>query len=180
MNLNVELLQLYRCKQLADLLRHTGLLFEHIQFEHLSLDWVPGPGANQAMQENLSPVWDNFDRSLSADAEPLRADLSATWTKILGSDVAETRSFLDWQMEQTGIISATEISSPVFNAQHRVISDYSDAFWTEFLSYTICRERDRILLLTARTQARETGQMRDRSEERRVGKECRSRWSPYH
>src|SRR2546422_7850831 len=24
------------------------------------------------------------------------------------------------------------------------------------------------------------GQRRDRSEERRVGKECRSRWSPYH
>ena len=25
-----------------------------------------------------------------------------------------------------------------------------------------------------------TGQNYDRSEERRVGKECRSRWSPYH
>src|SRR2546430_7624017 len=25
-----------------------------------------------------------------------------------------------------------------------------------------------------------TGQREDRSEERRVGKECRSRWSPYH
>src|SRR2546425_11630657 len=25
-----------------------------------------------------------------------------------------------------------------------------------------------------------TGQIKDRSEERRVGKECRSRWSPYH
>ena len=24
------------------------------------------------------------------------------------------------------------------------------------------------------------GMLRDRSEERRVGKECRSRWSPYH
>ena len=24
------------------------------------------------------------------------------------------------------------------------------------------------------------GQIADRSEERRVGKECRSRWSPYH
>src|SRR2546425_12771540 len=24
------------------------------------------------------------------------------------------------------------------------------------------------------------GRVRDRSEERRVGKECRSRWSPYH
>src|SRR3712207_2032495 len=26
----------------------------------------------------------------------------------------------------------------------------------------------------------ELKQMKDRSEERRVGKECRSRWSPYH
>ena len=26
----------------------------------------------------------------------------------------------------------------------------------------------------------ETGVMTNRSEERRVGKECRSRWSPYH
>ena len=26
----------------------------------------------------------------------------------------------------------------------------------------------------------QTGKMGDRSEERRVGKECRSRWSPYH
>ena len=25
-----------------------------------------------------------------------------------------------------------------------------------------------------------TGQLHTRSEERRVGKECRSRWSPYH
>ena len=26
----------------------------------------------------------------------------------------------------------------------------------------------------------ERGEIRSRSEERRVGKECRSRWSPYH
>ena len=26
----------------------------------------------------------------------------------------------------------------------------------------------------------EDGSIHDRSEERRVGKECRSRWSPYH
>src|SRR2546425_12415120 len=26
----------------------------------------------------------------------------------------------------------------------------------------------------------ETGELKHRSEERRVGKECRSRWSPYH
>ena len=27
---------------------------------------------------------------------------------------------------------------------------------------------------------KETGEYEHRSEERRVGKECRSRWSPYH
>ena len=27
---------------------------------------------------------------------------------------------------------------------------------------------------------KKVGQTRSRSEERRVGKECRSRWSPYH
>ena len=37
--------------------------------------------------------------------------------------------------------------------------------------------------LTAQIQERverETGYKQQRSEERRVGKECRSRWSPYH
>ena len=29
-------------------------------------------------------------------------------------------------------------------------------------------------------EARNRKKERDRSEERRVGKECRSRWSPYH
>ena len=29
-------------------------------------------------------------------------------------------------------------------------------------------------------EANEGRDLRDRSEERRVGKECRSRWSPYH
>ena len=31
-----------------------------------------------------------------------------------------------------------------------------------------------------RSRARDGGRLRRRSEERRVGKECRSRWSPYH
>src|SRR3712207_5985050 len=30
------------------------------------------------------------------------------------------------------------------------------------------------------SSVRELGELYDRSEERRVGKECRSRWSPYH
>ena len=39
-------------------------------------------------------------------------------------------------------------------------------------------ERDRVQILAGVRYGRTTGA--PRSEERRVGKECRSRWSPYH
>ena len=42
----------------------------------------------------------------------------------------------------------------------------------------ICEDYDLWLRLTARAGSKRPG--RRRSEERRVGKECRSRWSPYH
>src|SRR5256884_4139495 len=40
------------------------------------------------------------------------------------------------------------------------------------------RRRDALSRFTQRLKRKLLG--RDRSEERRVGKECRSRWSPYH
>ena len=44
------------------------------------------------------------------------------------------------------------------------------------------RTADAEFLLAKRQYIAATGRVRgaDRSEERRVGKECRSRWSPYH
>ena len=45
---------------------------------------------------------------------------------------------------------------------------------TEFLHYLRVRE-----WIDVHAQLRQMAQD-DRSEERRVGKECRSRWSPYH
>ena len=43
------------------------------------------------------------------------------------------------------------------------------------------RTKELIESLEFRNMLREEAdQMDDRSEERRVGKECRSRWSPYH
>ena len=41
----------------------------------------------------------------------------------------------------------------------------------------VALDRDATAVATARQALRPYG---DRSEERRVGKECRSRWSPYH
>ncbi len=153
MNLNVELLQLYRCTHLVDLLKRAGEIFGHIDFKHLSLDWVPGPATPHIMLENQLPVWDNYEDSIGSDADLLRDQLSSTWTTILKSDIAETRPFLEWQFEQGGMICATHNASPVFERQHAAILDYQNTSWTEFLSYTICRERDRILLLTAKTQS---------------------------
>ena len=161
MNLNVELLQLYRCTHLFDLLKRAGLIFGHIDFRHLSLDWVPGPASPHIMLENFSPVWDNYEDSIGPDADLLRDHLNSTWTAILRSDIAETRPFLEWQFEQGGMICATHNASPVFERQRLAITAFQNAPWTEFLSYTICRERDRVLLLTAMTQSPMTQSMFD-------------------
>ena len=161
MNLNVELLQLYRCTHLVDLLKRAGLIFGHIDFRHLSLDWVPGPASPHIMLENFSPVWDNYEDSIGPDADLLRDHLNSTWTAILKSDIAETRPFLEWQFEQGGMICATHNASPVFERQRLAITAFQKAPWTEFLSYTICRERDRVLLLTAKTQSPMTQSMFD-------------------
>src|SRR2546426_11890030 len=42
------------------------------------------------------------------------------------------------------------------------------------------RLRERMLEASRGLDFERAAQLRDRSEERRVGKECRSRWSPYH
>ena len=39
---------------------------------------------------------------------------------------------------------------------------------------------DKVIINVAAGEAKENAKVIDRSEERRVGKECRSRWSPYH
>ena len=44
--------------------------------------------------------------------------------------------------------------------------------------YTIAARTGSVIEAAASTKNEET--VRLRSEERRVGKECRSRWSPYH
>ena len=40
--------------------------------------------------------------------------------------------------------------------------------------------RDKLVVITGLSGSGKSSLAFDRSEERRVGKECRSRWSPYH
>src|SRR3712207_52873 len=78
------------------------------------------------------------------------------------------------------------------------IQDYTGNLILEFIDYNLdkdaikysveeCKERDATyaapLKVKVRLLNKETGEVKEqevRSEERRVGKECRSRWSPYH
>src|SRR2546426_1737701 len=51
--------------------------------------------------------------------------------------------------------------------------------WTAYRDH-YAKDGDSVLVWKASTLAMYSGADRQRSEERRVGKECRSRWSPYH
>lgn len=153
MNLTVELLQLYRCKHLRDLLHRTGRLFLRADYKHLSFDWMPVPGTVLAMNENYSPVWDNFENDLGQDAQAVRQDIRDTWTTAFQTQTEQIRDFLQWQVDQTDMVLLSQRTSSPFEAQCGIISNYSRPGWSEILSFAVSRERDRVLMLTARTQS---------------------------
>ena len=64
-----------------------------------------------------------------------------------------------------------------------ILSPYTDATGREYILASAHLEQiDMALFDTAKevTIAPTLARIAERSEERRVGKECRSRWSPYH
>src|SRR2546426_11223478 len=71
------------------------------------------------------------------------------------------------QFEVAGADGVTEFFGVTESPEHRP-NECRIAFWADSIS-----EVDKLAEIAARAGAR-------RSEERRVGKECRSRWSPYH
>src|SRR3712207_9195455 len=66
-----------------------------------------------------------------------------------------------------------------FAAAYRDLAASSKPIQLKAWLYTIARNRS-LSLLRARREERALDDVPERSEERRVGKECRSRWSPYH
>src|SRR2546422_4319679 len=58
---------------------------------------------------------------------------------------------------------------------------YKAKFGKEPTAYALyAAEGTRVIIDALRRSAPQLERAKDRSEERRVGKECRSRWSPYH
>ena len=67
------------------------------------------------------------------------------------------------------------------NHRYQVITCASADFTDEDMSFrTVAEARTRIAYLVKEYAADGRDLDGARSEERRVGKECRSRWSPYH
>src|SRR2546430_8314620 len=85
-----------------------------------------------------------------------------------------TRFDCDW--------SSDVCSSDLENVHHRhIIRAMSKTCWLGKSVHILARERTlqlkkKVLMLFCMNWV----EMKKRSEERRVGKECRSRWSPYH
>ena len=59
------------------------------------------------------------------------------------------------------------------NSEH-----YNDP--TPYEAHKNIRKEEQLEAARMRTISALVGALKQRSEERRVGKECRSRWSPYH
>src|SRR5260221_2009585 len=89
-----------------------------------------------------------------------------------------TRSLCDWSSDVCSsdlVFSQEPIGESEELPQHRTLPD-------GFLAEDVERHPCQVTLVEYREQSRLVDQAasRARSEERRVGKECRSRWSPYH
>src|SRR2546430_5675493 len=87
-------------------------------------------------------------------------------------------SLYDMALEETGIRS-TQFAILVGIAKNQLVSMGALADVLVIDSTTLTRslrllEKEGLVAISNRAA------MRQRSEERRVGKECRSRWSPYH
>src|SRR5260221_2141036 len=86
-----------------------------------------------------------------------------------------TRSLCDWSSECALPISALKAGAHDFLAK-TALARLLPAVERELRDVAVRRERT----LAHDALRQSEAQYRSRSEERRVGKECRSRWSPYH
>src|ERR1039458_6573858 len=126
--------------------------------------WVdePSEDPSEAMAELIPISW----ALALTRAPPLLPGLIAALVRIAlvttGSADVWALGSVDWSVVVTGRFSA--LTMPVVSAQARPSGVPTAMTWSPTL----------MVLASPRAMGLR------RSEERRVGKECRSRWSPYH
>ena len=162
MNTHIELLQFYRCKTLPDLLDRASDMFASIGFPHLVLKWSPAPASACKMKENSSMIWNNFDARLGQAARDVARTLQESIEVGIAHEPDDTLDLQRWRETQEGSYRlAGDAPKPFYLTQYQqaIIQDFGEAPWTEFLVHCLTRERERMLVLEAKTQERLTQDM---------------------
>lgn len=164
---SIELIQIYRSGDLETLLCRAAKLFEQIGFPYVSFRWTPAPGATRTMLNNSSVVWDNFDDRLGIKGRLLSDALEQTMKTTLARQKADVIACQDWKLSQRVMFAMVSDAPEPFvltDAERRVIADFSEAVWREFVAHPVCVERDRSLILIAKTHERLSDAMRQAAD----------------
>lgn len=167
MDLNLELLQLYRCKTLEQLLHRCSSVFDKIGFPFLVLKWAPSPASDAAMRANSQTVWSNLHERIGDKGDELLLALTDSIRVGLKNFGANTRERQQWQYQQSCAFKVVDDAPKEFFLtayQRTLICDFGEPAWTDFVALPLCQERDRILLLEAKTQAEISADMTGSAE----------------
>ena len=163
---------LFRCHLCSQSFRSEAAYRYHASQHKCSsgLDTRPGFGLqNPALQKRKLPAEEFLSEELALQGQPGNSKYSC---KVCGKRFAHTSEFNYHRRIHTGEkpyqlnIVALAILSKLIYITHAIQFKVQQTFFL-------------FQKLTSRLQNLH-GNAKDRSEERRVGKECRSRWSPYH
>ena len=156
MNLEIELLKCYKCRDLNALLDRASFAFQMAGFPYLILKWEPTPGSDAAMIANSQPVWSNFTDRLGPSGVELTHAIGVSVADSLKQAKSNTRDRQTWKSRQSRTFLVARDAPQDYHLtrlQRSLICDFGELAWREFVSRPLCKERDRILLLEAKTQA---------------------------
>src|SRR2546430_3593537 len=160
-----EFLYNYKSKRVLVMAPTKPLVAQHMS-SFFSVLNIPEDGIAVVTGKNLAPtrmaIWNRKEIRL-VFATP----------EVVKNDLAEDR------------LSLSEFSLLVFDEADRAVKDYA---YTSIARYYVQQSSHPVILAMTASPGSEKRRIEEicnnlyieRSEERRVGKECRSRWSPYH
>jgi DNA-binding CsgD family transcriptional regulator len=153
---DIELIQFYRCESLNELLFCAADVCQSIGAPLLSLTWTPAPGPEATMLRNYTRIWDNCSDYFGQQGESVSSVLSQSMLVAMKQAGTNTKACQTWKLQNKEVFQVFEDAPDRFFLSHhqrQVLRDFDNQSWPEFFAVVICRERDRALLLIAKTPA---------------------------
>src|SRR3989441_6828556 len=169
----------------SEVLKKTSETYRNLQAYQLvavetSVLSMPGGGNSAETQIQLAVVKPGKVRLAVKDMEReiiLVGNGETTWT-YLPKEKRFTQESVAASTEAEESESGDEEQDILTETQNLLVSRYVGL--AKYSSVAILEREDRIKFAGKKVECYRIGIESKRSEERRVGKECRSRWSPYH